>query len=349
VADAEDRTQPASERRLQQARDAGQTPLSRELVACAGLSAAALMLSLAMPSIVRSLTARLTAMLTITATSPGDALARGMQAWSSSVLLFSGACGLAGAGAVLLQTNFLFRREALTPDFARLNPMRGLTRVFSASNLVETAKALAKLAILAWAFWRSMVTAWPGLNESLLWTPTTFVDRLTRELLHLLLLVLAAQVLIAILDRGWMQFKFARQVRMSRVEMKEEAREAEGDPKIKARLRQLRLMRAKRRMMAAVGKATVVITNPTHYAVALSYERGTQMAPRVVAKGMDDVAARIREAAYKAGVPLVANPPLARALYGVALDAEVPAEHFRTVAEIIAYVWRLKEQVGTPR
>ena len=96
--------------------------------------------------------------------------------------------------------------------------------------------------------------------------------------------------------------------------------------------------------MAAVSKATVVITNPTHYAIALSYERGTQVAPRIVAKGVDDVAARIREAAQRAGVPLVANPPLARALYLVPLDAEVPAEHFRTVAEIIAYVWRLRGQ-----
>ena len=97
-------------------------------------------------------------------------------------------------------------------------------------------------------------------------------------------------------------------------------------------------------MLKAVGEATVVITNPTHYAVALSYERGGSSAPRVVAKGMDDVAARIRAAAEKAGVPLVANPPLARALYTIPLDSEVPAEHFRMVAEVIAYVWRLKER-----
>ena len=131
---------------------------------------------------------------------------------------------------------------------------------------------------------------------------------------------------------------------MSREDLKDEARDAEGDPRVKGRLRQLRQARAKRRMMAAVGKATVVITNPTHYAVALAYERGTQAAPRVVAKGVDEVAARIRAAAEKAGVPLVANPPLARALYLVALDAEVPAEHFRMVAEVIAYVWRLRQR-----
>ena len=129
---------------------------------------------------------------------------------------------------------------------------------------------------------------------------------------------------------------------MSREELRQEQRESDGDPKIKARLRQLRQARARRRMLAAVAKATVVVTNPTHFAVALAYERGRQAAPRVVAKGMDEVAARIREEAGERGVPLVANPPLARALYAVALDAEVPAEHFRAVAEIIAYVWRLK-------
>ena len=129
---------------------------------------------------------------------------------------------------------------------------------------------------------------------------------------------------------------------MSREELRQESRDSEGDPRIKGKLKQLRLQRARRRMLATVAKATVVVTNPTHYAVALAYERGTASAPRVVAKGVDEIAARIREAAEAARVPLVANPPLARALYLVPLDAEVPAEHFKVVAEIIAYVWRLR-------
>ena len=128
---------------------------------------------------------------------------------------------------------------------------------------------------------------------------------------------------------------------MSRHDIQEEQKETEGDPRVKARLRQIRTIRARRRMLAAVPKATVVITNPTHYAVALAYDRAKHAAPRVVAKGVDSLAARIREAAEANHVPVVANPPLARALYRVEVDADIPAEHYQAVAEIIAYVWRL--------
>ena len=131
---------------------------------------------------------------------------------------------------------------------------------------------------------------------------------------------------------------------MSRHDILEEQKETEGDPRVKARLRQIRNFRARKRMLAAVPKATVVITNPTHYAVALAYDRAKHAAPRVVAKGVDTLAARIREVAEANRVPLVANPPLARALYRVELDADIPAEHYQAVAEIIAYVWRLGRQ-----
>ena len=131
---------------------------------------------------------------------------------------------------------------------------------------------------------------------------------------------------------------------MSRHDIQEEQKETEGDPRVKARLRQIRTIRARRRMLAAVPKATVVITNPTHYAVALAYDRAKHAAPRVVAKGVDSLAARIREAAEANRVPVVANPPLARALYRVEMDADIPAEHYQAVAEIIAYVWRLGDR-----
>ena len=136
--------------------------------------------------------------------------------------------------------------------------------------------------------------------------------------------------------------RFHGSLRMTRQEVRDEARESEGDPHVKSRIRQIRQQRAKRRMMAAVPKATLVVTNPTHYAVALAYARGQGGAPRIVAKGVDEVAARIRAVAKEAGVPLVANPPLARALYPLPLDAEIPAEHFKVVAELIAYVWKLR-------
>ena len=156
-----------------------------------------------------------------------------------------------------------------------------------------------------------------------------------------MLVVLVAQAAIAGLDFFWVTLRHARELRMSRHDIREEQKETEGDPRVKARLRQIRSIRARRRMLAAVPKATVVITNPTHYAVALAYDRAKQAAPRVVAKGVDSLAARIREVAEANRVPLVANPPLARALYRVEVDTEIPAEHYQAVAEIIAYVWRL--------
>jgi flagellar biosynthetic protein FlhB len=136
---------------------------------------------------------------------------------------------------------------------------------------------------------------------------------------------------------------------MSKQEVREEQKDLEGNPLIKARIRRIRYLRARRRMMMAVPKATVVVTNPTHYAVALSYDRAKNAAPRVVAKGVDTVAARIREIARQNNVPIVANPPLAQALYQQPLDTDIPMEHYKAVAEIIAYVWRLRGSPKGPR
>jgi flagellar biosynthetic protein FlhB len=164
----------------------------------------------------------------------------------------------------------------------------------------------------------------------------------------MVMLALGAQAALAGLDLLWARLRHARAMRMSKYDIRQEMKETDGNPAVKQRLRQLRRARARKRMMAAVPKAAVVVTNPTHYAVALAYERGTNAAPRVVAKGMDEVAARIRAVARDNRVPLVPNPPLARALYTVELDAEIPAEHFQAVAEIIAYVWRLGRHRPAP-
>jgi flagellar biosynthetic protein FlhB len=248
---------------------------------------------------------------------------------------------LTGMASVLLQTGFLLNTRALKPDLGRLDPRRGLKKVFGVDNLVEAGKALLKLGILAWAVWSALSSLLPLLPQALFWPPARLIDGIGRAVVHLMLLVLAAQLGIALLDTGWTRWRLTQRLRMSREDLKQETKEADGDPKVKARLRHLRLARARRRMMAAVAKATVVVTNPTHYAVALAYERGGGGAPRVVAKGIDEIAARIRVTAERAGVPVIANPPLARALHAMPLDSEIPAEHFKAVAEIIAYVWRL--------
>ena len=336
-----ERTQPATEARKRRAREEGQAPLSRELVTLAGLGAGTLMLGVAGPELCHTLAARLAGSFSSLDAAPADALRGAATALLMIVIPLLAVAAFAGAGAVLLQTGGLFRTASLTPDLSRLSPMRGISRILSPDGAIETLKSLVKLAVLGWATWRAMVDLVPGAMGAANAPIEATAALISRGLLHLSLMVLAWQSVIAAADTAWVRYRFAHRLRMSPHDIQQEHKEAEGDPKYKARLRQLRHARARRRMMAAVPKATVVITNPTHYAVALSYDRGAQAAPRVVAKGMDEVAARIRAMATQHGVPLVANPPLARALHKVDIDREVPAEYFREVAEIIAYVWRL--------
>jgi flagellar biosynthetic protein FlhB len=197
---------------------------------------------------------------------------------------------------------------------------------------------------MAFALWQVLEADLPALMQAPRWAPQILLARTLAPVLHMLFVVLAVQAAIAGFDLFWVRLRHAQQLRMSKEDVREELREMEGDPRIKARIKQIRTQRARRRMLAAVPKATVVITNPTHYAVALAYDRARNAAPRVVAKGVDSLAARIREVAEAHKVPLVANPPLAHALYRVEVDTEIPAEHYQAVAEIIAYVWRLGQR-----
>ena len=203
---------------------------------------------------------------------------------------------LATIGAVLAQTGGLVHLGALAPDFSRLSPQRGIARIFSIGGLLEAAKALAKVAAAGAAAWVVLAGALPLLPTALAWNAPTLLAHTMHEAVRVLTVVIAVQAAIAGLDILHTRIRHAGEMRMSRHELREEHKETEGNPQIKARIRRLRMARVRRRMMAAVPKATVVV-NPTHYAVALSYQRGSTAAPRVVAKGVDEVAARIREVA----------------------------------------------------
>jgi flagellar biosynthesis protein FlhB len=342
----EDRTEAATPRRLQKARDEGQVPVSRELTTFAGLAAVTLAMVMTGPQAVHRLALRLSLLLREAhALSPSTAVVRlAGRAWASAAAPFILAALVAGVAAVLLQTRFLLSSRGLRPDFNRISPRSGLRRMLSPESAIEAGKSLAKVAVLSVVLWRVMLADLPGLLSSPFGEPAQILDRAAAPVLHILLVVLAAQAGIAALDYFWVALRHSRSLRMSRHDVLEEQKETEGDPRLRARLRQIRTVRARRRMLAAVQKATVVVTNPTHYAVALAYERTKQAAPRVVAKGVDSLAARIREVAEANRVPVVANPPLARALYRVEVDAEIPAEHYQAVAEIIAYVWRLSRR-----
>jgi flagellar biosynthetic protein FlhB len=331
-----ERTEAATPRRQQRAREQGQVPISRELVTLAGLAAVTLALIWAAPGAARDVALGLTPFLARAHqfdANDGSAFRLAGLIWLRGSAPFVMAAMLAGVATVVVQTRFLLNSRALRPA--------GLKRLLSADSLVEALKSVSKVTVLALVAWHVLRGDLPGLLLALFGEPDQLLARAAGPTLHVMYAVLAAQTGIAALDLFWVFLRHSRQLRMSRHDIQEEQKETEGDPRVKARIRQIRMFRARKRMLAAVPKATVVITNPTHYAVALSYDRAKHAAPRVVAKGADSLAARIREVAMANHVPLVANPPLAQALYRVELDADIPAEHYQAVAEIIAYVWRL--------
>ncbi|HWW65188.1 MAG TPA: flagellar biosynthesis protein FlhB [Sphingomonadaceae bacterium] len=230
----------------------------------------------------------------------------------------------------------------LAPKWSKLSPISGFTRLLSANALVEFGKTLAKFAVIVTV---AILILWPKAValDQLIGAGADAIARTAAALVYRLVKAVGILVfLLAAADFVYQRRSFLKRMRMTRQEVKDEHKESDGDPKIKGRIRSIRLQRARKRMMAAVPTASVVITNPTHYAVALKYDHGQMAAPMVVAKGADLVALKIREIAAGAGVPVVESPPLARALYAsVEIDRPIPIEHYTAVAEVISYVMRL--------
>lgn len=246
----------------------------------------------------------------------------------------------------MVQTGLLWAPSKIGFKFNVLNPLTGLKRLFSAQQLVEFAKGIVKTIIVATI---AFFLALPLLDDLEL-IPAMDIEHIMRRItditLWLAISTVGVMVVIAGLDWFYQRFAFMKKMRMTKQEVKEEVKQSEGDPQIKAKIRSLRMQRARQRMMAAVPKASVVITNPTHYAVALLYKMDEMTAPRLVAKGADHLALRIRQVAEENEVPIVENPPLARALYAsVELEDEIPPEHYKAVAEIIGYVMRLRGEL----
>jgi len=253
---------------------------------------------------------------------------------------------LAAVAGNMIQHRLVWSTEALQPKLSKISPGAGLKRLFSKQALVNFAKGLVKLALIG-----SVMAAvmWPQRHrlDGLVATDPAAIVAVIRSLsLEVLGTVVAVLAIVAALDYLWQYRQWYERQKMSMRELKEEFRQTEGDPAIKAKIRQLRQTRARKRMMAQVPKASVVITNPTHFAVALQYERGMN-APVCVAKGIDALARKIREVAGEHNIPIVENPPLARALHAtVEIDQEIPAEHYAAVAEVIGYVMKLNKAVG---
>jgi flagellar biosynthetic protein FlhB len=249
----------------------------------------------------------------------------------------------------MLQHRLVWSAQSLTPKLSKISPMEGAKRIFGKQAIANFAKGLFKLIALG-----SVMTAilWPErhrLESMLRFDPSALLGVIISLTLHLMGAVVAMLAVVAIADYFFQYRQWYERQKMSLREMKEEFKQSEGDPHIKGKIRQLRQQRMKKRMMAAVPKASVIITNPTHYSVALSYERGMP-APICVAKGVDLIALKIREIAGEHNIPIVENVPLARALYAnVEIDEEIPVEHYHAVAEIIGYVMGLRRGLSGQR
>lgn len=352
-----ERTEAPSQRRLEQAREEGQVPRSRELNTLALLAAAGFGVWLAAERLRSDLGGLLQAGLTLSAADTADPTRMGARFFA---LGFEAATAVAPLLAVLLVvalvapmllSGWLVSSKALVPDFSRLNPAKGFRNMFSAAGLAELAKAIAKVVLIA------------GVAAAVLWSQTEAalnlaVEPLPAAIAHggrilgvCFLAVVGSLALIAALDVPFQIWHHRSKLKMSREDLRREAKEQEGDPQIKAAIRSQQREMARKRMMAAVPTADVVVVNPTRYAVALRYDDGKMRAPRVVAKGMHLIAGRIRELAEAHRVPVLQAPPLARALYRhTEVGDEVPAALYAAVAEVLAWVFQLRRyaQQGGP-
>ena len=251
---------------------------------------------------------------------------------------------LAALAPGLLQHGWLWTTHPLQPQLERISPFRGFGRLFSLRSVTELGKGLVKLAIVGTVSTILLMPIFHFVEQYITADISTLLPSMLALIVKLLSGVITVMIVLAGADYAYQKYEMMKSLRMTKQELKDEFKQSEGDPIIKAHLRKIRGQRAKQRMMQQVPSATVVVTNPTHFAIALKYEQPMN-APLLVAKGVDILALRIIETARMNFIPVVENPPLARTLYAnVELDEEIPHEHYKAVAEVIGYVMRMKKR-----
>ncbi|MGD9511586.1 MAG: flagellar biosynthesis protein FlhB [Geminicoccaceae bacterium] len=345
------KTEAPSQRRLEEARAKGQLVVSREVATMLLFGAAALLAVVGAPQASRSLAATGATLLRDAHALPLDGTGLAALGWNLAaalgppvllplLLLFA-----APILAALLQNAVVWSAEPLKPKLERISPLAGARRLFGLRSLAELGKSLVKLALVGGAVLWLLRPELPQVLGSSALEPGPFLALMAALAGRGLLVLAVAASIVALIDYGHRHVEFMRQMRMSRQELLDELKQSDGDPHVKQRQKAVRLERARRRMMADVPRATVLITNPTHYAVALRYRVGETPAPEVLAKGLDGLALRIRKVAAEHGIPVIENPPLARALHAACDPGDlIPPIHYQAVAEIISYVLRLGER-----
>lgn len=350
MADQEEKTEEATPKKLEDARKKGQVAQSRDVSTVLLLSGAAVAFASPLGT---HLGMRLHEM---TQQAWGGTLIRpdSLADYHAVMLHFGAIAALAFApfGLVflviavasnLVQIGWMISPEALAFKPEKLNPLAGLKRMVSMDKLYEVGKALFRVGVVVWVVWYFMTPAIPEVL-TLMAAGVVETGRVGGDLLEKTMwVILAVFAVFAVVDFVWQRYQHAKKMRMTKQEIRDETKQREGDPKVKSRIRQIQREVSQQRMFEAIGEADVVVMNPTHYAVALQYRPPAQSSPKVLAKGRNHLALRIRARAEELGIPVVVNPPVAQLLYKTAkIDQEIPEQLYQAVAEVLAYVYKLK-------
>ncbi|KAF1722446.1 flagellar biosynthesis protein FlhB [Pseudoxanthomonas wuyuanensis] len=344
-----ERTEQPTEKRLREAREKGNIPRSRELATAAVFGAGVLAMAAMTPALARNALG----WMKIALTPSPELLQRPDALFGHTGQLLLGLltvvapvaaiCVLAGFAGPLLMGGLRFSSKSLMPDFKRLSPLAGIKRLYGPESIAELLKSLLRVALVGGA---AALCLKFGLNQlrALLDMPLEQAARSGLGFTGVLLLSTAgALMLLAAIDAPYQKWNHTRKLKMTRQELRDELKESEGRPEVKGRIRQLQMQMSQRRMMEDVPSADVIVVNPTHYAVALKYDSGKMGAPRVLAKGVDELAFRIREVAQMHKVAIVSSPPLARSLYREGeIGREIPVRLYSAVAQILSYVYQLR-------
>ena len=345
-ADKESKTEEATPHKIEESIKKGNTPVSRDVAQFASILAIAAAVPIVVQAYSDSLQSTLVALVerpyTFRLDVGADALMllKTVGAAAGAVILLPLFVLMAfGIMVSLLQNPLRIVGHRIKPEFSKISLSKGLTRIFGAQGRVEFMKGVLKLTVLSACALAFLIHYTTDLVNAILLEPTELPEALARQLLQVLLIIGISLAAIVAGDVAWSRFKWRKDLRMSKQEIKDEHKQSEGDPMMRARRLSLARDRSRRRMLAAVPRATVVIANPTHFAVALRYVRGDQAAPVVVAKGLDNIALKIREIAEANDIPVIEDKALARSLHAaVALDRPIPPEFYKAIAEIILFL-----------
>lgn len=353
--DKESKTEEATPQKLEKAREKGDIPKTMDLGHFATLGAVFGVILMAGGWLSKNLAAQLLPFL-----ARPDAMSLdghgGVEIFRYSLMATApilgavlAAAAFAGAGASLVQTGLHFTPDKLKPEFSKVSPRKGFERLFGPDGLMQFAKSTLKVIVISLLAWWILKPYIPQFATLSALAPSAILPFCLEILRRLVFSVLALTIAVAAADYLWQRQRFMVRQRMTKEEVKQDYKNTEGDPHVRARQKQIRYERARRRMMQEVPNATVVIMNPTHYAVALKYEQGESAAPTCVAKGLDSLALKIRSVAEEAGVPVIEDPPLARALYAsVDIDEMIPPAHFEAVAKIIGFILNSAQRRRAP-